>query len=132
MKFLIFLLFSHGVHWEELRGAKVFKIAYDDGIPLSYAMVEVISPKGEKINEFEADSAGSFLFVPPYEGVWTLKVSDGMGHGVLIKVDSNVQDGDSGTHFMKPYQKAICGASLIWGIAGTLFFILARRRYAHT
>ncbi len=133
MTLLLLFLVTHGVNYYELNEARVFRVIYDDGTPLSYALVEVISQEGNVVQKIEADSLGVFTFVPQKDGKWTLRVSDGMGHGTKIIIDERGEiKGKAATDFLKPYQKAIIGASLIWGIAGTLFFFFTRRRDAHT
>jgi len=129
VNYLLLILLSHGVTWRALEHAVVLQVLYDDGTPIAYATVEVKSEDGKKLMEFEADSLGRILFEPPGKGKWILKISDGLGHGVIVPVQTNrpLEPPRKTT----PLEKALFGASLIWGIAGTIFYLLGRR-HAHT
>ncbi len=131
MTFWIWVLLAHGVSWKPLPHARVFQVFYDNGTPMAYALVEAQLKDSQKTLEFEADSLGRIFFVPPDSGTWILKVSDGLGHGVVIPVQtSGVPSRAPNT--LPPWQKALFGASLIWGIAGTAFYFLGRRRRAYS
>ena len=129
MNFLLLILLSHGVTWRTLNQAVVLQVFYDDGTPIAYATVVVESADGKKLMEFEADSLGRIFFLPPGKGKWILKISDGLGHGVIVPVQTDQPlPPPRGT---TPFEKALIGASLLWGIAGTIFYLLGRR-HAHT
>ncbi len=129
MNLLLLLLIYHGVTWRVLNQTVGIQVFYDDGTPISYAIVNVESEDGKKFMEFEADSLGRVFFVPPAKGKWILKISDGMGHGVVIPVESNKPL--KSPENIPPFLKAIIGASLLWGIAGTVFYFLGKH-HAHT
>lgn len=130
MSALLWVLWAHGVVVQPLPQVRAFEVKYDNGLPMAYALVEVRAPDGTPSGEMEADSLGRVVFLPPGPGTWTLRVSDGMGHGTVIRVDASMPPKPTAT--LPPYQKAACGAAWIWGLAGTLFYLLGRRRHAHS
>ena len=126
MSVLLWAVLAHGVVVRPLPQARVFEVVYDNGVPMAYAWVQVIGPGDSLYGEMEADSLGRVVFLPPGPGIWTLRISDGMGHGTVIRVTS--QGIPESVTMIPPYQKAVCGVALVWGLAGTLFYILGRRR----
>ncbi len=125
-------LLAHGVVYEISREeAFTIKIAYDDGVPMSYAEVKIFSPSDQKI-EYQngrTDKNGRFVFFPDKTGQWKIEINDGMGHGVIT--DVSVGEGlkleeETRGHLVR-WQKILFGLSLIIGITGILFYFSARR-----
>ncbi len=81
-------LLGHGVSHVMLRDAYGIKVFYEDGNPLEFADIQIFQP-GETEVEFQlgmTDENGVFMFRPDTSGLWTVKVSDGLGHGKVISV----------------------------------------------
>ncbi|MDO9575134.1 MAG: hypothetical protein Q7J55_01230 [bacterium] len=135
---------AHGVVYELKKDKTVIiKVAYDDGEPMSYAEVKIFSPHDTKI-EYQngrTDKNGCFAFLPDQIGEWKVIVNDGMGHGVVteVKVFTEGESTFGGKETMKieatikgwpRWQKLVTGISIIWGLAGLIFYFRVRKRIA--
>jgi len=132
MALFILLLVFHGVQWSELPGAKVFRISYESGRPMTLAKVIIIDRKAETLAISKTDSEGLFYFLPKGEGPWKIKVMDNYGHGTVIRLK-----GETMSPLKHPVErsslieKVLIGILLIWGVTGTVFYIVAKKKYAH-
>ncbi len=125
-------LWAHSVVYEvkEISGITI-KVEYDDGEPMSYAEVLIYSPVDEEI-EYQngrTDKRGCFSFLPDQPGEWKIMVDDGMAHGIVAKV--LVEEGITVKilhHGFPRWQKLITGISIILGLTGLLFYLVARKR----
>jgi len=125
--------FSHGVVHRALSGGVGLEALYDDGSPLSHSEVKVYAPSNSEaaFQEGLTDEQGRFMFYPTEPGTWKIEVDDGMGHGLVEEIevgDDLLAPPDEGAVFLPTWQKALIGVSLIWGITGTWFWMVARRR----
>jgi len=123
-------------------------VQYDDGEPMSYAKVEILSPdKGDPFQTGHADRNGVMMFHPDCIGRWHVVVRDGMGHlfeqdleiGDTIQVAPVVAAPDAPASSASPanvrapgwrLQGIISGLSVIAGLFGLLYGLKARRRYS--
>ncbi len=125
-------LFSHGVDIVPINGGTGIEAKYDTGDPISHAEVTVYSPENHK-EPFQSgvtDKNGRFLFFPDSEGEWRVVVNDWTGHGgtTKIKVGSDLEIPAGNTE--KPLgrgMKIFSGISVIFGITGILFYLMAVR-----
>jgi len=86
-------LSGHGVSHSLIKPGYGVAVHYEDGAPLDFADVAIFRP-GETEFEFQqglTDENGVFMFKPDTTGVWTVKISDGLGHGQVIEVTVNEQ-----------------------------------------
>ncbi len=123
---------AHGASYTLLRDTSVvIKVKYSDGTAMSYAEVKIFSPNDDEI-EYQngrTDKNGCFAFVPNEQGVWMIKVNDGMGHGineqVTIKEGSNI----SGTDYGHSNKNQFIGAmGVILSAVGLLFYWKSKRK----
>ena len=135
--YLFFLpcrLWAHGVVYE-IKGDKavIIKVTYDDGEPMSYAEIEIFSPDNKDI-EYQngrTDKNGSFAFLPDQIGGWKIIVNDGMGHGVVTEVEvKEAMKIETTAKGWPRLQKLITGISIIWGLAGLIFYFKMRKKIA--
>ncbi len=124
--------FAHGVVCEIKKSkAFVIKVEYDDGTPMDYAEVKIFSPDNKKIEHATGytDKNGYFAFVPDKPGKWLIKIDDGMGHGVTreIAVEKKMNLEKEVVHYFPLWLRVLVGLSIIWGLMGTMFFILTRK-----
>jgi len=137
MVILILLMFlatdlsAHGVTYTELQGGYGIQVSYESGDPLEFSDIKVFQP-GESEYEFQlgmTDQNGVFMFKPDTIGIWTLKVSDGLGHGKVIQV---MVDGSRPSSVETPsttrFQKIISGIGYILFIFSVWYFIVRRRQ----
>ncbi len=135
-------LYPHGVDILTINGGTGIEARYDSGDPISYAEVTVYSPENEK-EPFQSgvtDRNGRFLFFPDLEGEWKIVVNDWTGHGgtFRIKVDpSLVSITGDGVGTPGRGIKILSGISVIFGLSGLLFYLVAirerkRGRNAHS
>lgn len=128
---------AHGVRgWIQSREATVVTSEYDDGEPVSYAVVEVYHPGGKELFQSGVtDPNGCFAFLPDTPGKWKIIVKDGMGHQVSLTADINNQQalkeksapaGAPG-HLSK-IQPIITGISLIFGLMGLVLLFKTKKR----
>lgn len=125
-------LFSHGVDIILINGGTGVEARYDSGEPISHADVTVYSP-GNGDEPFQigvTDRNGRFLFFPDADGKWKVVVNDGTGHGgifyVSIRDSISVQD-EAIEKTVGRGIKMLSGITVIFGLTGILFFVLARR-----
>lgn len=125
-------LWAHGVDYEVKEGrAVVLKAGYDDGEPMIYAEVKIFSPGNKDIEHQNGrtDKNGCFAFLPDQIGEWKIIVNDGMGHGVVTEVEiKEAMKIETTTKGWPRWQKIITGISVIWGLAGLIFYLKARKR----
>lgn len=82
-------LLGHGVDHNQLSGGTGIQFHYANGEPLSDSDIQLFRP-GENELEFQigsTDAKGVFMFLPDTTGPWTIKVSDGLGHGKVVTID---------------------------------------------
>lgn len=136
---IVFLLFpvslhTHGVNYKKINGGVGIEAKYDGGEPISEAETKIFSPE-DKIKIFQegyTDINGRFLFYPDKPGKWRVFISDGMGHGVSTSIDikdiKTMKTGKTGNIPVPLYNKVLTGISIILGITGILFYIVAVKR----
>jgi len=126
------ILFSHGVDIITISGGTGIEAKYDSGDPISHAEVTVYSPENNK-EPFQSgvtDRNGCFLFFPDMNGVWKVVVNDWTGHGGTIKIKVDSISEMTVESREKPLGRGIkifSGISVIFGLSGILFYLLAVR-----
>jgi len=128
------ILISHGIEYEFFEKAKGIRIYYTDGTPMSFANYKIYSPDEKIFAEGLTDKKGRILFMPDEKGKWRIEVDDGMGHGFIESFNIEKPGESVITHKgSNPlYLRFITGISLIVGFTGIFFYIIARKKYAHT
>lgn len=128
----------HGVdgHVKAARGGYQVTAVYDDGEPMSYAAVEILSP-GEQIafQKGRTDRNGIMMFLPDRPGPWQAIVSDGMGHRLAMDVEvTGAPANDAGGTQAAPVpsrndkpRNIITGLAVIFGLFGGLYGWRGRR-----
>ena len=125
-------LYPHGVDILVIGGGSGVEAKYDSGDPISHADVTIYSPGNEEepSQTGVTDRNGRFLFYPDMDGVWKVVVNDWTGHGgtklITIK-DSAIVQGPEVEMPIGRKTKILAGISVIFGLTGILFFVLARR-----
>ena len=124
---------GHGVSHLLLREAHGARLQYADGAPLEFADVLIFRPSNLEL-EFQAgmtDENGVFMFHPDTVGVWTMQVSDGLGHGKVIEIP--VETGNTmavGKAPLSRWQIAISGVGyILFGFS--IWNFLATRKKVH-
>jgi len=129
---------GHGVRGKIISKTGILAEAeYDDGEPMSYALVEVFSLKENlPFQTGRTDRNGRFLFLPDTPGDWRVVVNDEMGHRIVLKtridknIDKNInlnknQDQTDKTGyagFLSRYEKILTGIAIIFGMFGFFFW----------
>ncbi|NQV15458.1 hypothetical protein HQ531_08380 [bacterium] len=127
-------LLGHGVSHILLRDAYGIQVSYEDGNPLAFADVEIFRPLETEM-EFQTgmtDENGRFMFKPDTSGSWTMKVSDGLGHGKVIEVivdEVNTTASCEGS--LSRLQKIISGLGYILFIFSGWYLITRWRQEKH-
>lgn len=127
---------AHGVDLRaEKNQALVVRAEYDDGEPMSYAKVRIITPEGRTHQVGNADAWGRFAWLPGEDGRWRAVVEDGMGHRAELalfwqKGTEIKQSRPAGA--IPPgrpsWERVIWGLVLIWFLGGAVFWIKGRKR----
>lgn len=119
---------------------------YDDGEPMSYAKVDIISP-GTTVpfQSGRTDRNGNFVINTDTHGTWNVVVGDGMGHRLTLdfqtEPDKTSPEASPRENAQNPqktiistlpnktdrFLEIICGLSLIFGLWGFWFGWKARR-----
>ncbi|MEN8222612.1 MAG: carboxypeptidase-like regulatory domain-containing protein [Acidobacteriota bacterium] len=126
------ILFSHGVDIVIIKGGTGIEAKYDSGDPITQAEVTVYSP-GNNEEPFQSgvtDRNGRFLFSPDSEGTWKVVVNDLTGHGGTKKIEIDPISKIPAGNAEKPLSrgiKVLSGISVIFGLSGILFYLLAVR-----
>ncbi len=127
-------LLGHGVSHSLVHPGYGVAVHYDDGAPLDFADVSIFRP-GETEFEFQeglTDENGVFMFKPDTAGLWTVEVSDGLGHGKVIEVSVNEQSSTPQENAPIPrWQKVISGVGYILFIFCGWYFLAKRRKDQH-
>jgi nickel transport protein len=117
------LAHSLGYRIVENKTVPVVTFYYSGGKAVSYAEVTVWSPANNSI-EFQngrTDKNGVFSFNPDTEGVWHIKVDDGLGHRVTAEYQVCSPSNQGLNYTKKPSSQllfAVLGVSLIFNAAG--------------
>jgi len=131
------LLTAHGVQQHLLQGGYGIRISYDDGSPMDFADVLLFRPDNDQL-EFQSaatDERGVFMFLPDTTGTWTVKVSDGLGHGAVIPVTvGKIQETTPANAERSRSQKLVSGTGYILFIFSAWYVIVRRKqeRHAHS
>ncbi|MCF7826964.1 MAG: hypothetical protein K9N29_09970 [Candidatus Marinimicrobia bacterium] len=127
-------LLAHGVEYQELHWGVGILITYDNQDPMTFADVEIFRP-GESEIEFQAgmtDENGVFMFKPDTTGSWTIKVSDGLGHGQVIQFPvDEVSLNTPETPGPSRFQRIVSGLGYILFIFSVWYFYIQRKRNRH-
>ncbi|MCF7823195.1 MAG: hypothetical protein K9N35_03395 [Candidatus Marinimicrobia bacterium] len=127
-------LLGHDVSHSILRNGYGVEFHYEDGNPLDFADVQIFRP-GESEMEFQigmTDENGIFMFNPDTLGSWTVKVSDGLGHGKIVQVEvGETISGVVNEKSLPPLQKAIVGLGYILFVFSIWYLIVKRRQEQH-
>ena len=126
------LSWAHGTRGHAEKGIGIRVVAeYDDGDPMSYGNVEVISPDGDvAFQTGRTDRNGVFMFAPDQPGKWRITISDEMGHrlvlGRQINQESVLENNPARSRQSSPPGPSrksgiAIGISIIFGIAGILY-----------
>jgi len=128
------ILHAHGVfHRIERKEALVIAAEFDDGEPMSYADVKVLSPAGGKIEHQNGrtDRNGYFAFIPDQPGDWKITVDAGMGHVIDTRVSVNesfrVEQQERIGRPLSRWQGIVTGFGVIFGLTGFIHYFRARR-----
>ncbi|WP_456432788.1 hypothetical protein [Thermosulfuriphilus sp.] len=82
---------AHRVGSRIIKGGLGIEAYYDDGSPMAYCPVKVYREGGKLPFQAGAtDAQGRFLFYPDPPGTYLIIVSDGLGHKLELKI--NTQD----------------------------------------
>ncbi len=129
--FFPYFLFSHGVECNIIEGGVGIEVRYEDvdKTPISYAEVKVYSPDKKEFQQGLTDIYGRFLFYPDKKGIWKIEVNDGMGHGVVkeIIVSEEKKVFKEQTKKFSLFQQLVVGVSIILGVSGIVFYVLAEK-----
>jgi len=127
-------LYAHGVVYQEVHQGAGILITYDNQDPMTFADVEIFRP-GETAYEFQTgmtDENGVFMFKPDTTGSWTIKVSDGLGHGQVIELlVDDLSSNSPETSAPRRIQKIISGLGYILFIFSAWYFYIQRKRNRH-
>lgn len=127
-------LLGHGVSYTMMGPGYGVAVQYEDGAPLDFADVTIYRP-GETEFEFQqgfTDENGVFMFKPDTSGVWTLKISDGFGHGKVIEVSVGGFESPLQQNVRIPrWQKIISGVGYILFVFCGWYFLTKRRKDPH-
>lgn len=133
--FITNTVYAHGVVYEVKEDKTVIiKVEYDDGEPMSYADVKIFSPTEKEIEHQNGrtDRNGCFAFLPDVAGEWKITVNDGMGHGVVEKIEVKEAMVIEPIHTIHRswtrFQKLILGISIVWGLAGVICYFKVRKK----
>ena len=107
------------------------KAEYDDGSVFE-GDVAIYQEKTEKpVLTIETDENGVACFPSPATAHMKIVLDDGFGHGkvMVIKTEEGKASADPPPHQpLSPLPKLLTGIGLIWGTAGTVFYLLARKK----
>lgn len=123
---------SHGVILNELSEGKGVEVQYDDQTPLAYCDVDIFSParNDQPFQKGITDPHGRFMFFPDCPGTWTIKVNDGLGHGIVHEM-LVVEHAEKGTLTPGPRfsrrQNIMIGLAVIFGLTGIATFAATLR-----
>lgn len=132
----------HGVDgYVEAVSAQCITAMYDDGEPMSYAVVEITAPGSDTpFQKGRTDRNGYFAVKPDTPGQWKAVVSDGMGHRLELDFSVAPEQGaapqaqeEAARTSARPVSRPMgvaAGLSIIFGISGTVYGWKARRRNA--
>jgi nickel transport protein len=127
-------VWAHGLRGKIISKTGILAEAeYDDGVPMSYASVEVFNLKESlPFQTGRTDRNGRFLFLPDNPGDWRVVVNDDMGHRIVLKtrIDKNInlnknQDQTDKTEyagFLSRHEKIFIGIAIIFGMFGFFFW----------
>jgi len=121
---------AHGTVHAVTPGGTVVQARYDDGSPMAFCDVSVFEPGNDK-NPYQTgstDPKGNFAFLPGTNGIWRVRVDDGMGHTVLAEVYVGATGLEESSHSrgVRRVGGGLVGVSLIFGIFGV--YCLFRHR----
>jgi len=138
--FLMVLMLSspalgHGVEGSVQPGGLAVSCRYSTGEPMEYAKVTIFSPgTNQPFQVGHTDKNGRFCFYPDAPGEWRVTAEDGMGHRLEVKVPVTLDQvqGMQVKNAAPPaatslFERALVGLSLIFGLAGLLFYWRAVR-----
>jgi nickel transport protein len=130
------MLMPHGMNHKQLKGGLGIEAAYLDGSPMAGCDVEIYSP-ADKESPFQtgvADKHGRFIFFPNQKGTWKLVVDDGMGHRLetTILVDKELNAEASASGDLQIWQKILMALCLIFGLTGSYYYFLAKKKFKST
>lgn len=130
------LLYAHGVRGKTGKGGIVVIAEYTTGEPMSYAKVNISAP-GSKLSfqSGRTDRNGRFCFFPDAPGQWKVVVDDEIGHRLevnvavnkLLEIKSNQQNAGPFLGRLSEYERVLMGVSIIFGIAGIIFWWRGKR-----
>lgn len=135
--FLLFFvptgLFAHAVKGKLAPAEAICaEFSFDDGEPMSYAEV-TIKLQGEKLSfqKGRTDANGRFCFYPETKAAYSIMVSDGMGHGMELTTEANIEEVSSlqkkeQQSWMISWAKIFLGIFTIFAISGSIVMIRKR------
>ena len=128
---------AHGVDHILLTPGHGVQFSYDNGDPLAFADIEIYSPADADL-EYQigmTDAVGAFMFRPDTTGPWTIKVSDGLGHGKVVTLEiGGLEDTALSTADLPRWKKIMAGLGYILFIFSIWGFYASwkRSRHAHS
>lgn len=130
-------LMAHGVMAEVGKGGTVVAAKYDTGEPMSYAKVKIAAPHTKiPFQSGRTDRNGRFCFFPDIQGTWKLTVDDEIGHKLRLSIPvkktgrselTGTMENPWNRHLSR-YALALMGVSIIFGLFGSVFGIMAYKR----
>jgi len=125
---------AHGIIHRELRDGQGIQVSYDNNDPMAFADVQIFRP-GESELEFQtglSDENGVFMFKPDTLGYWTVKVSDGLGHGQVFQIlVDDISETTPGVLSLSRREKLISGLGYILFLFSVWYFFIERKRNRH-
>jgi len=127
-------LYGHGVLGEAGPGGMAVTFRFTSGEAMSFAKVTITSPKeGKTYQVGHTDPHGRFCFYPDAPGDWQVTADDNLGHRHTVTVPLSLEQlQDFQVKTTAPasvplLERALVGLSLIFGMAGLLFYWRARK-----
>jgi nickel transport protein len=123
---------AHGarVDWDIRETGIHLQAAFDDGAPMDSAQVTVYSQSDPAVPYLTSftDGNGEYIFQPgDVEDGWDIQVRKA-GHGAMIHVPPNPQNGQLHTGGFSTLQTIVMAACVVWGFTGTALFFRSRRK----
>ena len=125
---------GHGVLGEATPGGIAVTFTYSSQEAMAFAKVTVTSPADRKTFQVgNADRHGRFCFFPDAPGDWQVTADDNQGHRLTMSVPVTLDQLQGLTGKTAPpaavsrLERTLVGLSLIFGVAGILFYWWARK-----
>lgn len=126
---------AHEAHIRTIEDGVVVEAFYDEANPMSSCKVQITRPSDSTyLLSGTTDEHGRFAFVPDGDGIWKIKVSDGIGH--MATLNLKIEEGDIYTKGKNKetgrFSGLIVGISVIFGLFGIFVLLSKGFGYKHT